>query len=105
MGDFTAYPDGTITQNGVGLLREDQKALMFDLFPNLRAVKEIKNPQLFREYKPMLDLIEFTIIFKDENDERWRIDALWEPRDEVQITPITADELKVTYWGPARRQP
>lgn len=76
---------------------------ILELYPRLadRGVTKDTEVQAYREYKPLTDELEYTLLFKID-DIKWRIDALVRLIDvDPESGGLKEKDLRTLYMGPS----
>lgn len=78
---------------------------VIQLFPHLNQTHPDTKFQLFREFIPRKNVVEFTLFFREPDTEKVRVDAEADVDLLTQLTPeeISGLHLRITYWGSAVR--
>ena len=72
-----------------------------DYFPNLAALHEDTEFWAYREFKPMKDLVEITLFYREPGGENMRLDAEIEGKFLTEGLELGPENIKIVHLGKA----
>lgn len=89
--EFWAAQGGTLSLNKTA-----------ELFPNLHALNPDTQVWTYLEFKPMRDMVEICVFFKEPGKKKMRIDAEIEGKYLEQDLNATPEQVRIVQWYDAQ---